>query len=68
MFCRVRPKIKEDGAGPGARSIVSYDTDDDALINVLHKQRTQQFELDRVFHADYSQEQVSGRQKKRRDH
>ena len=58
VFCRVRPRIKEDGQGMPARSVVSYDADDDGVISVLNKGRVQSFDLDRVFHADYSQQQV----------
>ena len=39
--------------------MVAYDTDDDAIVNVLHKARVQSFELDRVFHPEVSQEEVN---------
>ena len=58
MFCRVRPVIKEDGEGAPAESIVSYDRDDDALVNILYKGRPQVFEMDQVFSDKSSQEQV----------
>ena len=54
----MRPCIKEDGSGPQAESIVSYDPDDDAILNVLHRSRIQTFELDRVFSPDSTQEEV----------
>ena len=59
MFCRVRPAIKEDGSGPQAETVVSYDTEDDSLVNVMYKTRQQTFEVDKVFNADISQEEVS---------
>ena len=59
MFGRVRPVIKEDGQGVQAKNVVAYDPEDDAILNVLHKARVQNFELDRVFQPEVSQEEVS---------
>lgn len=55
---RVRPPIKEDGSGDLTRQVVSCDQEDDCLVNVVHKGRTQKFELDRVFHPSVSQQEV----------
>ena len=59
VYCRVRPPIKEDGHGSSANTVVTYDAEDDQLINVLFKGRTQTFNMDKVFQSDISQEQVS---------
>ena len=58
VFCRVRPRIKEDGQGVSANNVVSYDAEDDGVINVLFKSRVQSFNMDKVFHAEFTQEQV----------
>ena len=58
VFCRVRPKIKEDGGGPMANDVVEYDRDDDGLIYVTNKTRTQTFEVDKVFTQTSLQEEV----------
>ena len=58
MFCRVRPLIKEDGGGQQAEYIVQLDQDDDGLLSVNSKGRTQVFEVDKVFGEDSSQQQV----------
>ena len=59
VFCRVRPLIREDGSGPLARSAVTFDDDDDALIFLQNKGRTTTFEVDKVFQAQSTQEEVS---------
>ncbi|XP_071785181.1 kinesin-like protein KIFC3 isoform X1 [Asterias amurensis] len=58
VFCRVRPLIREDGSGPLARSAVTFDHDDDALIFLQNKGRTTTFEVDKVFQAQSTQEEV----------
>ena len=58
VFCRVRPLIKEDGGGQQAEYIVQLDQDDDGLLSVNSKGRTQVFEVDKVFGEDSSQQQV----------
>ena len=59
MFCRLRPVIKEDGQGQQAEHIVQLDKDDDGLLWVSTKGRTQAFEVDKVFGEESSQERVS---------
>ena len=39
--------------------MVSYDEDDDGLVNVQYKGRPQTFDLDKVFNASISQQDVS---------
>ena len=58
VFCRVRPKIKEDGSGPSAEAVVAYDEYDDTLVNVMHRTRIQTFEMDTVFNQHSTQEEV----------
>ena len=59
VFCRVRPAIKEDGNGPMAEHVVNFDPDDQAVVQVTNKGRLQTFEMDRVFTAASTQEEVS---------
>ncbi|XP_033753860.1 kinesin-like protein KIFC3 isoform X2 [Pecten maximus] len=58
VFCRVRPKIQEDGNGVMSQSVVTYDQDDDGLLHVINKGRSQTFEVDRVFTETSSQTEV----------
>ncbi|XP_033117249.1 kinesin-like protein KIFC3 [Anneissia japonica] len=58
VFCRVRPIIKEDGSGANARNVVSYDRDDDGLIFVTNKTRQSSYEVDKVFEATSTQEEL----------
>lgn len=58
VFCRVRPTIKEDGSGQQAEDIVALDQDDDGVLYVNSKGRTQSFEVDKVFGERSSQQQV----------
>lgn len=58
VFVRARPLIAEDGKN--AKIAVSYDVSDDAIIYVNNPQkgRSQTFEVDRVFPAKSTQEEV----------
>ncbi|NXG80062.1 KIFC3 protein, partial [Baryphthengus martii] len=58
VFGRVRPITKEDGEGPEAASVVTFDADDDAVLHLLHKGKQVSFELDKVFPPQASQEEV----------
>ena len=58
MFCRVRPVIREDGTGVQAERVVACDAEDDGVLSVQFKGRPHSFDLDRVFDASVSQEQV----------
>ncbi|NXJ82646.1 KIFC3 protein, partial [Trogon melanurus] len=58
VFGRVRPIMKEDGEGPEAVSAVTFDSDDDAVLHLLHKGKQVSFELDKVFPPQASQEEV----------
>ncbi|XP_012927056.1 kinesin-like protein KIFC3 isoform X3 [Heterocephalus glaber] len=58
VIARVRPITKEDGEGPDATNVVSFDPDDDAIIHLLHKGKPVSFELDKVFSPQASQQDV----------
>lgn len=58
VFCRVRPKIKEDGSGTQTEIAVTYDPDDDGIIYITNKGRIQTFEFDKVFSDNSTQTQV----------
>lgn len=59
VYCRVRPVIKEDGGGRNSENVISFDEDDDALLNVFSRGSTKPFEMDKVFRPESSQQQVS---------
>ncbi|XP_063103465.1 kinesin-like protein KIFC3 isoform X6 [Cavia porcellus] len=58
VIARVRPITKEDGEGPEAANVVTFDPDDDAIIYLLHKGKPVSFELDKVFSPLASQQDV----------
>lgn len=57
MFCRVRPVCR--GEHDSAENMVSFDPDDDALLYLSNKVKLMTFELDKVFHPQATQEEVS---------
>lgn len=50
--------IKEDGSGQNAENIISLDQDDDGILYINSKGRTQTFEVDKVFGEKCTQDQV----------
>ncbi|XP_063294630.1 kinesin-like protein KIFC3 isoform X3 [Pelobates fuscus] len=58
VLARVRPVTVEDGEGPAAQNIVTYDQDDDGILHVSHKGKSLLFELDKVFTPCTTQEEV----------
>ncbi|XP_077157973.1 kinesin-like protein KIFC3 isoform X2 [Paroedura picta] len=58
VFGRVRPITKEDGEGPDAASAVTFDPDDDAVLQLMHKGKQVSFELDKVFPPGATQEDI----------
>ena len=59
VYCRVRPVIKEDGGGRNAENVITFDDEDDALLNVFSKGAIKHFEMDKVFKPQSTQEQVT---------
>ncbi|XP_012941240.1 kinesin-like protein KIFC3, partial [Aplysia californica] len=58
VFCRVRPRIREDGDEEGDL-VVTPDIDDDSLLKVNNtKGRDQQYDLDKVFGLSSTQAQI----------
>ncbi|KAM4012324.1 kinesin-like protein KIFC3 isoform 2-T2 [Anomaloglossus baeobatrachus] len=58
VLARVRPITADDGTGPGAQNIVTFDQDDDGILHVTNKGKKQSFELDKVFPPSTKQEEV----------
>uniref|UniRef100_A0A8C5QQY6 Kinesin-like protein n=1 Tax=Leptobrachium leishanense TaxID=445787 RepID=A0A8C5QQY6_9ANUR len=58
VLARVRPITPENGEGPGAQNIVTFDPDDDGVLHVAHKGKDLSFELDKVFPPRTTQEEV----------
>lgn len=60
MFCRVRPVTQEEQDSADAKTMLSFDSDDDAVLYLTNKGKIMTFELDKVFSPQTSQEEVSG--------
>uniref|UniRef100_A0A674NV29 Kinesin-like protein n=1 Tax=Takifugu rubripes TaxID=31033 RepID=A0A674NV29_TAKRU len=58
VFCRVRPISQEEQDSVDARTMLSFDSDDDAVLYLSNKGRVMKFELDKVFPPPASQEEV----------
>ncbi|ETE65194.1 Kinesin-like protein KIFC3, partial [Ophiophagus hannah] len=58
VFGRVRPVQAEDGEGPEAVSAVTFDSEDDGILHLMHKGKLVSFELDKVFRPEATQEDV----------
>ncbi|XP_069822527.1 kinesin-like protein KIFC3 isoform X2 [Dendropsophus ebraccatus] len=58
VLARVRPITSEDGMGPGAQNVVTFDQDDDGILQVTNKGKMQNFEFDKVFPPSTTQEEV----------
>jgi len=50
--------IREDGGGKNAENVISFDEDDDAILNVFSRGAAKLFEMDEVFRPESTQEQV----------
>lgn len=59
MFCRVRPVSQEEQDSADAKTMLSFDSDDDAILYLTNKGKIMTFELDKVFSPQASQEEVS---------
>ncbi|KAK5611206.1 hypothetical protein CRENBAI_020251, partial [Crenichthys baileyi] len=58
VFCRVRPVSQEEQDSADARTMLSFDSDDDAILYLSNKGKIMTFELDKVFSPQASQEEV----------
>lgn len=57
VFCRVRPVCQEE-AEADSKSVVSFDSDDDAVLYISNKGKLMTFDLDKVFPPHATQEEV----------
>ncbi|KAM4744841.1 kinesin-like protein KIFC3 isoform 2-T2 [Anableps anableps] len=58
VFCRVRPVSQEEQDSVDARTMLSFDSDDDAILYLSSKGKVMTFELDKVFPPQASQQEV----------
>ena len=58
VYCRVLPVVKEVGGGKTAENVISFDKEDDGILYVFSKGANKLFEMDKVFKAESTQEQV----------
>lgn len=58
VFCRVRPVSQEEQDSADARTMLSFDSDDDAILYLSNKGKIMTFELDKVFPPQATQEEV----------
>lgn len=58
VFCRVRPVSQEQQECVDARSVLSFDSEDEAVLYLSSKGRVMRFELDKVFPPPATQEEV----------
>ncbi|KAM7405603.1 hypothetical protein PAMP_000038 [Pampus punctatissimus] len=58
VFCRVRPVSQEEQDSADAKTMLSFDSDDDAILYLSNKGKVMTFELDKVFPPQATQEEV----------
>ncbi|XP_051794746.1 kinesin-like protein KIFC3 isoform X3 [Acanthochromis polyacanthus] len=58
VFCRVRPVSQEEQDSADAKTMLSFDSDDDAILYLSNKGKIMTFELDKVFPPQATQEEV----------
>lgn len=58
VFCRVRPVSQEEQDSADAKTMLSFDSDDDSILYLSNKGKVMTFELDRVFPPKSTQEEV----------
>lgn len=59
MLCRVRPVCAGETDAADTKNIVTFDPDDDAVLCLSNKGKLMNFELDKVFPTQATQEEVS---------
>uniref|UniRef100_A0A8P4KLM2 Kinesin motor domain-containing protein n=1 Tax=Dicentrarchus labrax TaxID=13489 RepID=A0A8P4KLM2_DICLA len=57
VFCRVRPVSQEEQDSADARTMLSFDSEDDAVLYLSNKGKIMTFELDKVFAPQATQEE-----------
>ncbi|XP_069031150.1 kinesin-like protein KIFC3 isoform X2 [Embiotoca jacksoni] len=58
VFCRVRPVSQEEQDSADAKTMLSFDSEDDAVLYLANKGKVMTFELDKVFPPQSTQEEV----------
>ncbi|KAE8297822.1 Kinesin-like protein KIFC3 [Larimichthys crocea] len=58
VFCRVRPVSQEEQDSADAKAMLSFDSDDDAILYLSSRGKVMTFELDKVFAPQATQEEV----------
>ncbi|XP_060923547.1 kinesin-like protein KIFC3 isoform X1 [Limanda limanda] len=58
VFCRVRPVSQEEQDAADAKTMLSFDSDDDAVLYLSSKGKMMTFELDKVFPPRSTQAEV----------
>uniref|UniRef100_UPI0037E7E3BA kinesin-like protein KIFC3 isoform X2 n=1 Tax=Semicossyphus pulcher TaxID=241346 RepID=UPI0037E7E3BA len=58
VFCRVRPVSQEEQDSADAKTMLSFDSEDDAILYLSNKGKIMTFELDKVFPPQATQEEV----------
>eukprot|EP00041_Stephanoeca_diplocostata_P037185 m.1393553 g.1393553 ORF g.1393553 m.1393553 type:complete len:258 (+) comp24992_c0_seq45:1980-2753(+) len=58
VFCRLRPKISEDGDGPQSEFAITQNRADDQIADVISKGKKSSFDMDVVFPPTSTQQQV----------
>ncbi|CAJ1049900.1 kinesin-like protein KIFC3 isoform X2 [Xyrichtys novacula] len=58
VFCRVRPVSLEEQDSTDAKTMLSFDSEDDAILYLSNKGKIMTFELDKVFPPQATQEEV----------
>lgn len=58
MFCRVRPVSQDEQDSADSKTMLSFDSEDDAVLYLCNKGKTMTFDLDKVFAPRATQEEV----------
>ncbi|KAM9861049.1 kinesin-like protein KIFC3 isoform 2-T2 [Aulostomus maculatus] len=58
VFCRVRPVSQEEQDSADTKTMLSFDSDDDAILYLSNKGKIMTFDLDKVFPPQATQEEV----------